>query len=156
GLALGILTADCAPILFHDAQAEVIGACHAGWKGALSGVIEATLAEMQRLGAQPQRIAAVIGPTIGPDWYEVGPEYQERFMADAPENTRFFRPSPHGGHALFDLPGYCQHRLRTAGIADPQWIGTCTYADETRFFSNRRALHRSEGDYGRLLSGIVV
>ncbi|MCI4660245.1 MAG: peptidoglycan editing factor PgeF [Neomegalonema sp.] len=154
GLAIGILTADCAPILFQDPQAQVIGGCHAGWKGALDGVIEDTLAKMASLGARADAISAVIGPCIGPDWYEVGAEYQERFEAADPQNRRFFRPSPLGGHALFDLPAYCLARLKTAGVAQASWVGACTYDDEARFYSNRRAVHRKEGDYGRLISVI--
>lgn len=160
GLALGVLAADCAPILLEDAAAGVVGACHAGWKGALGGVIAATIAEMTGLGAARDRIRAAIGPCIGPDWYEVGPEYAARFAAADPANARFFRPSPHSaadaGRALFDLPAYCLDRLRAEGVADAQWIGRCTYAEPDLFFSNRRALHRGEGDYGRLISAIVL
>lgn len=161
GLALGALSADCAPVLFEDAAAGVIGACHAGWKGALTGIIEATVAAMAALGAAPARTTAVIGPCIGPASYEVGPEYVDRFTAADPANARFFTPalcaaSAAKGHAQFDLPAYALSRLAAAGVGQARWLGRCTYAEPEMFFSNRRALHRGEDDYGRLISAIAL
>lgn len=155
GLALGVLTADCGPILFADAQAGVVGAAHAGWKGALTGILESTVAAMERLGARRERIVAVLGPSIGPDNYEVGPEFVDRFTAHSEANARFFRPSAKPGHALFDLNGYTVERLRAAGVA-VHAVNRCTYADEANFYSYRRATHRGEGDYGRQISAIVL
>lgn len=155
GLALGVLTADCGPILYADAEAGVVAAAHAGWKGALTGILESTVAAMERLGAQRDRIVAVLGPSIGPDNYEVGPEFVDRFTAQSPANARFFRPSAKPGHALFDLNGYTLERLRAAGVT-AHGIDRCTYADEASFYSYRRATHRGEGDYGRQISAIVL
>ncbi|UHC14185.1 peptidoglycan editing factor PgeF [Methylobacterium currus] len=157
GLALGILTADCGPILFADPVNRVVGAAHAGWKGALTGVIEATLSAMEGLGAERTGIVAVLGPTIGPQAYEVGPEFRERFEAADPENARYFAASPEReSHSLFDLPAYIVARLGRAGIGEVANLGLCTYADPDRFFSYRRTTHRSEADYGRLVSAIAV
>lgn len=153
GLALAVLTADCAPVLFSDPQAGVIGAAHAGWRGALDGVLEATLDAMEALGARRERVQAVIGPTISQTAYEVGDDFVERFVDDAHENARFFATGPRG-RAHFDLPGYGLHRLRTAGVAEAEWTRHCTYTDPERFFSFRRSTHRGEADYGRLLSVI--
>ncbi len=153
GLALGVLTADCAPVLFADPASGVIGAAHAGWKGALGGVLEATLDAMEALGAERGRTTAVIGPTISQRAYEVGPEFVERFLDDDPENARFFA----GGaddRAHFDLPAYGLERLREAGIGQAVWTRHCTYDDPSRFFSYRRSVHRREADYGRLISVI--
>ena len=156
GLVLAIATADCGPVLFADAQAGVVGACHAGWKGALGGVIEATLDAMESLGAARGRITAVLGPTIGPDAYEVGADFVAGFAAADPETLRHFRPSSRSGHSLFDLPAYIGTRLRAAGVARAGDLGLCTYADEDRFYSYRRTTHRAEPDYGRLISGIAL
>ncbi|MGY2047459.1 peptidoglycan editing factor PgeF [Methylobacterium sp. JK268] len=157
GLGLGILTADCGPILFADAESRVVGAAHAGWKGALTGIIESTLDAMERLGAARGRITAVLGPTIGRANYEVGPEFRDRFLAAAPDNARFFAPSPdRADHALFDLPGYIAGRLRRAGVGTIADLGLCTYADADRFYSYRRTTHRAEPDYGRLVSAIAL
>jgi YfiH family protein len=157
GLGLAILTADCGPVLFAEPEAGVIGACHAGWQGALGGVLEATLAEMEALGATRSRIVAVLGPTIGRDHYEVGPEREAAFVGADPANAAFFRPSPeHPGHAMFDLPGYIVARLRRAGLADAVDLSLCTYADPARFYSYRRTTHRGEPDYGRLVSAIAL
>ncbi len=153
GLALSILTADCQPVLFADASAGVVGAAHAGWKGALLGVLDATIQAMESLGAQRARIDAVIGPTIGPDSYEVGPEFHDRFAAEDPSFNRFFRAGK-GDRMLFDLPAFGLYRLRKAGIHRAEWTGHCTYSDPDRFYSYRRAVHRREPDYGRLLSTI--
>lgn len=155
GLGLGILTADCQPVLFGDAEAGVVGAAHAGWKGALDGVLEATLAAMVALGAERGRINAVIGPTISPAAYEVGPEFRDRFLAADPANEACFTAGM-GGHAYFDLPGYGLSRLRRAGIASARWTGHCTYGDSRRFYSYRRSTHSHEADYGRLISVIVA
>jgi YfiH family protein len=156
GLALGITTADCGPVLFADAQAGVVGAAHAGWRGALGGVIEATLAAMETLGAQRRRTIAVLGPMIRQDAYEVGPELVEQFRQADRVNERLFRPAERNGHALFDLPGYLRTRLAAAGVGEVADLGLCTYADEKRFYSYRRATHRGEPDYGRLISAIAL
>ncbi len=159
GLALAVLTADCAPVLFADAQAGVVGAAHAGWKGARLGVLEATVEAMGRLGAERDRIEAAVGPAISQRAYEVGPDFVARFLDDDPENGRFFaggQGSPAGDRALFDLPGYCLARLRVAGIGAAEWTGHCTYSDPRRFFSYRRACHRGEPDYGRLVAAIAL
>ena len=151
GLALGILTADCAPVLLADAEAGVVGAAHAGWRGALGGVIEAAVEAMVGLGARPGRIAAAVGPCIGPAAYEVGPELEARFTAHDPASARFFH-APAGRRAHLDLPAYALHRLRGAGVARAEWTGHCTHADPARFFSYRRSRRAGEPDYGRLLS----
>jgi YfiH family protein len=156
GFALGITTADCGPVLFADAKAGVIGAAHAGWRGALSGVIEATLAAMETLGAGRRRTIAVLGPMIRQDAYEVGPELVEQFRRADRANERFFRPAERNGHALFDLPGYLRTRLVAAGVGEVADLGLCTYANEERFYSYRRATHRDEPDYGRLISAIAL
>ena len=153
GVALGVLTADCQPVLFADTGAGVIGAAHAGWRGALDGVLEATAAAMEGLGAARDRITAVIGPSISQAAYEVGPEFLETFAADDPGNTRFFANGEDGRY-LFDLPGYGLERLRAAGVGRAEWTRHCTYADPARFFSYRRACHAGEADYGRLISAI--
>jgi len=154
GIALGILTADCAPILFEDTAAKVIGAAHGGWRGALGGIVEATLDRMEALGANRARIRAGIGPCIGPGSYEVGPEFRERFLADDPASAAYFAPAPRDRHFMFDLPGYVEHRLARAGIANTERAGNDTVAEETLFFSYRRAHLRGEPVYGRLLSAI--
>lgn len=156
GLALAIATADCGPVLFADHQAGVIGAAHAGWKGALGGVLDRTVELMEELGADRSGIVAVLGPTIGRDRYEVGPEFAGRFLAADGANARHFRPSERAGHALFDLPGYILHRLEALEIGEAATTDLCTYSDEERFFSYRRATHRGEPDYGRLISAIAL
>jgi polyphenol oxidase len=156
GIALGILTADCAPVLLADADARIIGAAHAGWNGALGGVIDSVVAAMERLGADRERICAAVGPCIGRAAYEVGPEFKPRFTTADPANERFFEPSPRAGHWQFDLSAYVAHRLRQSGIAVVEIIPACTYAAEAEFFSYRRATHRNEGDYGRQLSAIML
>jgi polyphenol oxidase len=148
-----VLTADCQPVLMADSRAGVIGAAHAGWRGARDGILEATLDAMERLGARRDRIHAVIGPTISQPAYEVGPEFVDGFLDDDPANGRFFAQGA-GDRALFDLPAYGLHRLREAGVARAEWTGHCTYRDADRFFSFRRATHRGEADYGRLISVI--
>jgi YfiH family protein len=156
GLAVGVTTADCGPVLFADAEAGVVGATHAGWKGALTGVVEATLAAMERLGAARSRITAALGPMIRQPSYEVGPELVARFTRAADDDARFFQPSPRPGHSLFDLAGLIVARLGRAGIARYEDLGQCTYADPSRFFSYRRATHRREPDYGRHISAIAI
>lgn len=153
GLALGVLTADCQPVLFADHEAGVIGAAHAGWKGALDGVLEATLDSMEALGAERGRISAAIGPTISQQAYEVGPEFLDTFLAEDAANARFF-VNGKGDRYHFDLVGFSLHRLRTAGIGDAQWIRCCTYSEPDRFYSYRRSVHMKEADYGRLISVI--
>lgn len=156
GLAVGASTADCGPILMADARAGVIAATHAGWKGALTGVIEASIAAMETLGAARERIVAAMGPMIRQSSYEVGSEFVDRFTAERADNARFFRPSAREGHAMFDLAGYIRARLDRAGIARIDDLGLCTYADEARFFSYRRSVHRNEPDYGRHVHAIAL
>lgn len=156
GLACGALAADCAPILFADPKARVVAAAHAGWKGALGGVAEATLARMAEQGANLPDVVAVVGPCIGPASYEVGLEFLERFVADEAENVEFFTPVDGAEKAMFDLPAFVLHRLRRAGVGACAWIGRDTCAEEDLFFSNRRAFKRGEGDFGRLLSAIAL
>ena len=153
GLGLGILTADCQPVLFADARAGVVGAAHAGWKGALSGVLEATLDAMESLGARREDTAAVIGPCISQRAYEVGPEFLDAFLSEDPENTRYFANGD-GDRYQFDLPAYGLDRLRRAGIGQAEWTRHCTYSDADRFYSYRRTTHAGEADYGRLISVI--
>jgi hypothetical protein len=140
-------------VLFADAQAGVIGAAHAGWRGTLDGVLDATLDAMEGLGARRGNIAAVIGPCISQAAYEVGPEFLDRFMAEDPDIGRFFINGA-GDRYRFDLPAYGLHRLRAAGVGHAEWTRHCTYADEARFYSFRRTTHRAEADYGRLISAI--
>lgn len=155
GVALAVLTADCQPVLLADAEAGVIGAMHAGWKGALLGIAEATVAAMEALGARRSAIAAVIGPTIGPVAYEVGPEFRDRFLAADRGFAGFFTRGQ-GDRFHFDLPGFGLMQLRETGITHCVWTGHCTYSDPERFYSYRRSVHRGEADYGRLLSAIVI
>lgn len=152
GIALSVLTADCQPILLVDRDAQVIGAIHAGWRGAFDGVIESAVAAMQKLGAQ--EIRAVIGPCISQRAYEVGWEVMEQFTDDNPEDSRFFAGGPNG-LPMFDLPGFGLSRLRAMGV-EAEWCRQCTYSDPARFFSYRRATHAGEADYGRLISVIVL
>ena len=155
-LAIGVSTADCAPILFADERARVIGAAHAGWRGALAGVIEATIAAMERCGAERARTVAALGPMIRQPNYEVGPEFVAAFRAADAANERFFAPSARDGHAMFDLAGYIAARLAGAGVARVEDLGCCTYADAGTFFSYRRATHRGEADYGRHINAITL
>ena len=153
GAALAILTADCQPVLLADPEAGVIGAAHAGWRGTLAGVLEATLDAMERLGARRGRVAASIGPSISQAKYEVGQEFLDDFLAQDPDSARFFA-NGEAGRYLFDLPGYGVRRLRKAGAGHAEWTRHCTYSDPDRFYSYRRSRHRGESDYGRLLSAI--
>jgi YfiH family protein len=155
GLAIGVSTADCGPVLFADPQARVIGAVHAGWRGALSGVLEAAIAAMERLGAARGRLVVAIGPMISQRNYEVGNEVVEQFTRADAENARFFAAG-HPGHAQFDLPGFIASRLARAGIQPVEDLGLCTYADPRLFFSFRRATHRTEPDYGRHVNAIAL
>ena len=155
GIALGALAADCGPVLYADSEAGVVGAAHAGWKGALTGVLEATIEAMEQLGAQRSRIVAILGPSISAANYEVGPEFVDRFVTADPANADYFAPSSKGGHAMFDLNRYTVDRLNRAGVhADT--VGRCTYSDEDDFYSYRRTTHRQEPDYGRQISAIVL
>lgn len=155
GLVLTTLSADCQPVLFHDAKAGVIGAAHAGWKGAMDGVLEATVCAMERLGAARANIHAVIGPCISQRAYEVGPEFLERFLDADPDNAQFFGNGD-GDRYLFDLPGYGLAQLRAAGVGQAEWTRHCTWSDPVRFYSYRRACQNGEADYGRLIAGIVL
>jgi len=154
GMMLGIQTADCAPVLFADAEAGVLGAAHTGWKGAAGGVLEATIAAMESVGARRASIAAAIGPAITQDNYEVGAEFRQHFLDQDPANAGFF--TARDGHFRFDLPGYARARLAKVGIADIANFGLCTYPPENHFFSFRRTTHRGEADYGRQISAIVL
>ena len=156
GIALGILTADCAPVLFADSRSGVIGAAHAGWKGAISGVLEATLSAMESLGATRARVSAAIGPCIAQENYEVGPEFRARFVTADVANARYFVPSDRADHHRFALEDYVADRLRHAGVTDIAPLRACTYAREQDFFSFRRTTHRGEKDYGREISTILL
>jgi YfiH family protein len=153
GLGLGVLTADCQPVLLAEREAGVIGAVHAGWRGTLDGVLDATVEAMAALGARPSQIVAVIGPTISQRAYEVGPEFFDTFRDADPDATRYFVNGA-GDRMLFDLPGYGLHRLRSAGVGHAEWTRHCTYSDAGLFYSYRRSVHRGEADYGRLISAI--
>jgi len=156
GPIASILTADCAPVLFADAEAGVVGAAHAGWKGALGGIIHSTVAAMEALGANPARMVAVVGPCIAQVSYEVGADYQERFAHHDPGSERFFAPGLTEDKRLFDLPGFVLWRLEQAGVGDADWTGDDTRADAGRFYSNRRAFLAGEPDFGRLISTISL
>ncbi len=155
-LALGILTADCGPVLFADSTARVIGAAHAGWKGAIGGVLENTIVAMEALGAKRKNITACLGMTISQDNYEVGRAFLEQFLAQNSNNNRYFIPSKIPNHYMFDLPAFITMRLTQAGIGSVENLNVCTYADEQRFFSYRRTTHRNEPDYGRHISAIAL
>lgn len=156
GLAIGVLTADCAPVLFADPANGVVGAAHAGWKGAFTGVIGATIGAMETLGARRADIRAVVGPAISLANYEVDAAFRERFLAADPGFARFFAEGARPGHWQFDLPAFCLMQLERAGVGAAAWTGDCTYADEARFFSFRRTTHRAEPDYGRQMSAIML
>jgi YfiH family protein len=156
GIALGILTADCAPVLFADVEAGVIGAAHAGWKGAIGGVIANTVAAMETLGARHSRIGCAIGPCISQANYEVGPEFRARFMGEDAGFARFFVASDRADHHRFDLAGFAADRLKAAGVDRIGTLEACTYARPADFFSFRRATHAGERDYGREISAIVL
>lgn len=156
GLALSIGTADCGPILFADPVARVIGAAHAGWKGALGGVLEATIATMEARGAHKSRIIVAIGPMLSQANYEVGPEFLARFLAEDTTNAKFFAKGARPDHPHFDLPAYIAARLAKAGIGAIDDCGLCSYADPARFFSYRRMTHLGEADYGRMIAAITL
>jgi YfiH family protein len=156
GLVIGALAADCTPVLFADPEAGIVAAAHAGWRGALGGVLEATVAAMQSIGASRQHIRAAIGPCIGPAAYEVGPAFAADFTAADPDNARFFHCPTPGAREHFDLPGFVNARLERLGLGAVEQATACTYADPDRFFSYRRTTHRKEADYGRQISAIVV
>ena len=156
GLAIGISTADCGPVLFADPHARVLGAAHAGWRGAFGGVIESTLAAMERLGADRARVVAAAGPMISQPNYEVGQELVDRFLAADPANARFFVPAARPGHVLFDLPGYVVSRLEAAGVGQIENLAVCTYGNPSQFYSYRRSTHRAEPDYGRHINAIAL
>ncbi|MEM9967219.1 MAG: peptidoglycan editing factor PgeF [Pseudomonadota bacterium] len=154
GIALSVLTADCQPVLLADQTAGIIGAAHAGWRGTLNGVLENTVEAMVTLGAKRDDIAAVIGPCISQNAYEVGPEFVEQFLADDPTNERFFRQGT-ADRRHFDLPAFGLDRLRRAGVGKSAWIKRCTFTDAERFYSYRRSTHAKDADYGRLISVIL-
>ncbi|MGL5113841.1 MAG: peptidoglycan editing factor PgeF [Beijerinckiaceae bacterium] len=156
GLAISVATADCGPILFADGKAGVIGAAHAGWQGAFKDILENTLAAMERLGARRADMTVAIGPMLSQRNYEVGPEFVERFNAQNAGNAAFFARAERQGHAMFDLPAFVRRRLENAGVGMVDDTSLCTYADEARFYSYRRATHRREADYGRLISAITL
>lgn len=153
GIAISVLTADCQPVLFADKEAGVIGAAHAGWQGAINGVLDATIDAMVGLGAMRENIVAVIGPSISQKAYEVGEDFAERFINEDHANARFFANGA-AGKMQFDLPAFGLARLRAAGVKDAAWTRHCTYTYEERFFSYRRTCHRKEADYGRLIAAI--
>jgi YfiH family protein len=156
GVICGVLTADCAPVLLADPEAGVVGAAHAGWKGALGGIIHSTVTAMEALGAEPRRMVAVVGPCIVQASYEVGADYQERFDHHDPGSARFFAAGETADKRLFDLPGFVLWRLEQAGVGDAAWTGHDTRVDEARFFSNRRAFLNGEADFGRMMSAISL
>ncbi len=156
GVALGVLTADCGPILFADAEAGVIGACHAGWKGAVAGISDRTVEAMEALGAKRENITAVLGPTISQRNYEVGPEFPKAFLNHRLTDQRFFISSMKKDHYMFDLPQYLIDRMADFGIGTVINLGLCTYAEPELFYSYRRATHAGEKDYGRLMSAIAL
>jgi YfiH family protein len=156
GLAVAVLSADCAPVLFADAEAGVVAAAHAGWRGAIGGVLEATLAAMERAGARRERTVAAVGPCIGQAAYEVGPEFEQEFLRHDAGNARFFRRASPESRPHFDLAGYAQRRLHQAGMSSVHTQNACTYVQANEFFSYRRSSARKEPDYGRLISAIVL
>jgi YfiH family protein len=155
GLVICAQAADCGPVLFADETARVVGAAHAGWKGAMTGILEATIAQMEAAGATRANIRAALGPSISARAYEVGAEYRARFLQDAGDNERYFSPSQREGHFMFDLPAYTLDRLKAAGVAATS-LNRCTYSEPDLFFSYRRSTHQGEPDYGRLASAIML
>ncbi|RIA55150.1 peptidoglycan editing factor PgeF [Dichotomicrobium thermohalophilum] len=156
GLAVGVLAADCAPVLFADAEASVVGAAHAGWRGALGGVLEATIREMEALGARREHIHAAIGPTISAEVYEVGEDFKASFLTQAPDNEALFHIPSGGARPHFDLPAYARARLKAVGLRHVTDLALCTFQNESLFFSYRRAQARQQPDYGRQISAILV
>ena len=156
GVICAVLTADCAPVLLADPEAGIVGAAHAGWKGALHGIVHSTVAAMQALGAEPRRMVAVVGPCISQASYEVGADFQDRFEHHDPGSGRFFAPRESADKRLFDLPAFVLWRLEQAGVGEAAWTGADTRADAVRFYSNRRAFLDGEADFGRLMSAISL
>ena len=156
GLGIGITTADCGPVLLADQQAGIVGAAHAGWKGALAGVTDSAIAAMEQLGAARARIVAALGPMIRQSNYEVGEDLLIRFVEADADSKRFFAPAERPGHAMFDLAGFIRARLERAGIGHVEDLGHCTYGDAQRFYSFRRTTHRAEADYGRHVNAIAL
>ncbi len=156
GVALGIMTADCAPVLFADTDAGVVGAAHAGWRGALAGVLQATLEAMETLGAARSQVAAALGPCIRKSSYEVGPEFRATFLETDPAHRSYFEPAVRDGHFMFDLAGFIVDGLWSLGVASVDDVNVDTYVDADRFFSYRRTTHRGESDYGRGLSVVMM
>ncbi len=156
GIILGVLTADCGPVLFADERAGVVAVAHAGWKGAISGVLDNTIEAMETLGAQRKAIHAAIGPCIAQESYEVGPEFYQQFIGQNTLYGTFFTPSQKSDHYLFDLARFIRHRLTQSGLQDVELLAMDSYHDEARFFSYRRATHRGEADYGRQISAIML
>ena len=156
GVICAVLTADCAPVLLADPEAGIVGAAHAGWKGALHGIVHSTVAAMQALGAEPRRMVAVVGPCISQASYEVGADFQDRFEHHDPGSGRFFAPGESADKRLFDLPAFVLWRLEQAGVGEAAWTGADTRADAVRFYSNRRAFLDGEADFGRLMSAISL
>ena len=156
GLAVGVLTADCAPVLFADANAGVVAAAHAGWRGAAAGILEAAIAEMERQGAERRHICAAIGPAINQVSYEVGPEFEAEFLQGCLDNARFFARAHSAARPHFDLPAFVENRLLAAGLGRVERRSPCTYENESLFYSFRRSQHLGEADYGRQISAIVV
>lgn len=154
-LPIGCVTADCGPVLFCDPVRNIIGAAHAGWRGATGGILDQMVKTMIEMGSNPSDIIATLGPTIGPDHYEVGPEFVDNLKTLSPENSKFLRPSARKDHAMFNLPGYSVERLTTLGVK-ASWTGHCTYKNADRFFSYRRMTHKNEPDYGRQISAIML
>lgn len=156
GLVIGVLTADCAPVLLADGEAGVVAAAHAGWRGALDGIVDSAIREMERLGARRERISAAVGPCIGQAAYEVGPEFEAAFLSRDAGNSRFFTRNVDSSRPHFDLPGFVMSRLVDAGVSNTENLSLCTCENESLFFSYRRKTHRGEADYGRQISAIVV
>ena len=156
GLAIAVNTADCTPVIFADVKGGVVGIAHAGWKGTVGGVLEATIEAMEALGSKRCDIVAAIGPTISQKNYEVGPEFVEQFVADNPDSARFFIPSEREGHGMFDLPACVEARLLGCNLKQVEDLALCTYGDEERFYSYRRMTHRGEPDYGRQMSAVCL
>lgn len=156
GLAIAVLAADCTPVLFACAEAGVIGAAHAGWKGAISGIVETTVDAMTQLGAKRDQIIAAVGPCIGPKSYEVGPEFYDRFLSDRSHNARYFQPSDKAGHVYFDIGGFVLDKVIASGVKTSERLKADTYSEDDKFYSYRRSCHRNESDYGRQLSGIAL
>ena len=153
---VGALAADCAPVIFADGQANVVAAAHAGWRGALCGIIEATIEAMESIGARRERITAAVGPAISQEAYEVGRDFEKRFLDGDSASADFFAPGKDEVHVQFDLPGYCLRRLKQAGVVHSEVLPLCTYKNESLFFSYRRSVHQNEPDYGRQISAIVI